>query len=46
MDFKGEILNVTHLVSGCGALRKPNFPDIKGLNQFKGSLTPIVLHTS
>ena len=33
------MLNVTHLVSGCGALRKPNIPaDMEGLNNFKGKL--------
>ena len=32
------MLNVTHLVSGCGALRKPNIPDMEGLNKFKGKL--------
>ena len=33
------MLNVTHLVSGCGVLRKPNIPaDMEGLNNFKGKL--------
>ena len=35
---KNETFSVTHLVSGCGALRKPNIPDIKGLNEFKGKM--------
>ncbi len=32
----GETISCTHLVSGCGALRKPVIAKIKGLENFKG----------
>jgi cation diffusion facilitator CzcD-associated flavoprotein CzcO len=35
---QGEVLNVTHLVSGCGALRRPIVSEFKGLDKFKGKV--------
>ena len=32
----GEVFNVTHLVSGCGVLRKPLIPKFKGRERFEG----------
>ena len=36
MNKQNEELVATHLVSGCGVLRKPNFPDIPGIEMYEG----------
>jgi hypothetical protein len=40
--LQGEIMKATHLVSGCGVLRRPVIPKFKGLDTFKGK----VFHTA
>ena len=45
-----EIILATHIVSACGVLRKPNFPNIPGLELFQGEhlhsqqMSPDVAH--
>ena len=37
-DGQDEVLFATHIVSACGALRVPNIPDFKGLEDFSGQV--------